>query len=117
MSKANFVFHGLFPDVIDSKETTPKQIIKVLFDVEFNKEFHSHLLADIELMEDDGEFEVRGQLPFSCKDFSSAAIQYYQYAMGPQANKISHSGPKGPSLATNNVIRAQWQVALDASAL
>ena len=116
MSKANFVFHGLFPDVVENKDT-PKEIVKVLFDVDFNNQFHSHLLADIELFEDEGEFEVRGKLPFKCKDFSSAAIQYYQYAMGPQARTISHSGPKGASLATNNVIRAQWNVTLEATPL
>ena len=113
MSKANFVFHGLFPDVIETKGTA-KQIVKVLFDVDLNGRFHSHLLADIEFIEEDSEFEVRAQLPFRCKEFSSAAIQYYQYALGPQANKITHSGPKGPSLATNNVIRAQWQTTLEA---
>lgn len=116
MSKANFVFHGLFPDVAESKDPN-KQIIKVLFDVDFNEQFHSHLLADIELFDEDGEFEVRTKLPFKCEGFSAAAIQYYQYALGPQAKTISHSGPKGPSLATNNVIRAQWQVSLDAAAL
>lgn len=114
MSKANFVFHGLFPDVITTQDS-PKEIIKVLFDVEFNDKFHSHLLADIELIKEDGEYEVRTKLPFKCKDFSSAAVQYYQYALGPQANKISHSGPKGASIATNNVIRAQWQIELEAS--
>ena len=116
MNKAKFVFHGLFPDVIDS-QNPPKQVAKVLFDVDFNQHFYSHLIADIELFEDEGEFEVRGKLPFGCKDFSSAVIQYYQYALGPQAKTVSHSGPKGPSLATNNVIRAQWQIDLDASEL
>ena len=114
MSKANFVFHGLFPDVVET-QGSPKQIVKVLYDVDFNNQFHSHLLADIEFFEEQDEFEVRGKLPFKCADFSSAAIQYYQYALGPQASTISHSGPKGASLATNNVIRAQWQISLDAS--
>lgn len=116
MTKANFVFHGLFPDVVEAKEI-PKQIIKVLFDVDFNNQFHSHLLADLEFYEADEEFEVRAKLPFQCKEFSSAAVRYYQYALGPQAATISHSGPKGASLATNNVIRAQWQVSLDATEL
>ena len=115
MSKAKFVFHGLFP-VVDT-DTTSKEITKVLFDVEFNQQFHSHLIADIELFKDDGEFEVRCELPFTCKQFSSAALQYYQYAIGPQAAQISHSGPKGASIATNNVIRAQWHTELDAEEL
>lgn len=114
MTKANFVFHGLFPDVIDPKNPD-KQIIKVLFDVNFLGHFHSHLMADIELFEEQGEFEVRTKLPFKCEEFSQAAIKYYQYALGPQAKTISHSGPKGASIATNNVIRAQWQTSLDAS--
>ena len=113
MRKAKFVFHGLFPDVVDSSDTT-KEIARVLFDVEFNQQFHSHLMADIELIKEDGEFEVRSELPFSCNQFAAAVIQYYQYALGPQAAQISHSGPKGPSIATNNVIRAQWHTELDA---
>lgn len=117
MNQAKFVFHGLFPDIIESGDH-PKQIAKVLFDVEFDNHFHSHLLAEIELIEekDDLEFEVRSKLPFICKDFSSTVIQYYQYALGPQGMKISHSGPKGASIATNNVIRGQWAVSLDAQA-
>lgn len=116
MSKAKFVFHGLFPDVIETDQS-PKEIAKVLFDVEFNGEFHSHLIADIELIEEDGklEFEVRSTLPFTCKDFPSAAVQYYQYSLGPQGSKITHSGPKGASIATNNVMRAQWPIELEAS--
>ena len=116
MSKAKFFFHGLFPDVIEIN-TEPKEIAKVLFDVEFNGEFHSHLLADIELIEENGEldFEVRYKLPFVCEDFPSAAVKYYQYSLGPQGAKITHSGPKGASIATNNVMRAQWPIELDAS--
>ena len=113
MSKAKFVFHGLYPDVVDTSGT-PKEIAKILFDVEFDQQFHSHLMADIELIKEDGEFEIRSQLPFNCKQFASAAAQYYQYALGPQAAQISHSGPKGASIATNNVIRAQWHTELDA---
>ncbi len=113
MSKAKFVFHGLFPDVVDTS-STPKEIAKILFDVEFEQQFHSHLMAEIEFIKDDNEFEVRSELPFTCKSFSAAAVQYYQYALGPQATQISHSGPKGASIATNNVIRAQWQTELDA---
>lgn len=115
MSKARFVFHGLFPDVIETDEH-PKQVAKVLFDVEFNGDFYSHLLAELEYIEKDNEFEVRCELPFVCKDFHHAAFQYYQYVLGPQANTISHSGPKGASIATNNVVRAQWNVDLDATA-
>jgi hypothetical protein len=113
MSKAKFVFHGIFPDVVDNSYTL-KQITRVLFDVEFNQQFHSHLMADIELIKEDGELEVHSQLPFSCPQFASAAVQYYQYALGPQAAQISHSGPKGASIATNNVIRAQWCTELEA---
>ena len=113
MNKAKFVFHGLFPDVVDTSGT-PKEIARILFDVEFNQQFHSHLMADIEFIEEDSEFEVRSELPFTCRDFSAAAVQYYQYALGPQAKQISHSGPKGASIATNNVIRAQWLTELDA---
>ncbi len=116
MSKADFVFHGIFPDVLRS-QNPPKQMIKVLFDVNFLDQFHSHLLADIELFEEQGEFEVRAKLPFKCEQFSQAALQYYEYALGPQASTISHSGPKGASIATNNVIRAQWQISLEASEL
>ena len=114
MSKARFVFHGLFPDVRTGAHA--RQIAKVLFDVDFNGEFHSHLLADIELIaaQDGLEFEVRCTLPFICKDFAGAAVQYYQYVLGPQAGKISHSGPKGASLVGHNVMRAQWSTELEA---
>lgn len=114
MSKASFVFHGLFPDVIETGEQ-PKQIAKILFDVKFNDEFYSHLLAELEYIEKDKEFEVRCKLPFVCEDFHDTAFQYYQYVLGPQAATISHSGPKGASIATNNVVRAQWNVELEAS--
>ena len=113
MSKAKFVFHGLFPDVVDA-DNAHKEIARVLFDVEYKQQFHSHLMADIELIKDDGEFEVRSELPFACQSFAAAAIQYYQYALGPQASTISHSGPKGASIATHNVIRAQWHTELEA---
>ena len=112
MTKAKFVFHGIFLDVVDNSYTL-KQITRVLFDVEFNQQFHSHLMADIELIKEDGEFEERSQLSFSCPQFAAAAVQYYQYALGPQAAQISHSGPKGASIATNNVIRAQWCTELE----
>lgn len=116
MAKAKFVFHGLFPDVVD-QDDQQKQIAKVLFDVEFNGEFHSHLTADIELVEENEEmfFEVRHKIPFKCESFPSAAIQYYQYITGPQQSKISKSGPKGASIVTHNVVRAEWPVELDAS--
>ncbi len=115
MSKANFVFHGLFPDIVDL-ENSQKFIAKVLFDVEFNRDFYSHLMAEIEVIEENGEliFEVRRDLPFDCDDFPSAAIQYYQYIVGPQQTKVSHSGPKGASILTHNVVRAEWAVQLDA---
>ena len=115
MNKARFVFHGLFPDV-RTTGPAPKEVAKVLFDTDFNGQFHSHLLADIELIEEQGEleFEVRCTLPFICKDFANAAVQYYQYALGPQAGKISHSGPKGASIVGHNVMRAQWTTELEA---
>ena len=73
-------------------------------------------MADIDLIEENGEqyFEVRRDLPFECKDFPTAALQYYQYITGPQSAKISHSGPNGASIATHNVVRAEWAVELDA---
>lgn len=116
MATAKFFFHGLFPDVI-TKDNQQKPIAKVLFDVEFNDEFHSHLIADIEVVEENNEmfFEVHYDIPFQCSDFPNAAIQYYQYIHGPQQSKISHSGPKGASIATNNVVRAQWPVELEAT--
>jgi hypothetical protein len=116
MTTAKFVFHGLFPDVI-TQDDQQKPIAKVLFDVEFEQEFHSHLIADIELIEENNEmfFEVRYDIPFQCVDFANAAIQYYQYIHGPQQSKISHSGPKGASIATHNVVRAEWPVELDAT--
>ncbi len=117
MSTANFFFHGLFPDCIEADEDTGRQICKVLFDVDFEGEFHSHLLADLwPIEEGDGipTFEVRYDLPFNCDDFSKTAVQYYQQVMGPQSTTISHSGPKGMN-PRNNVFRAQWQIALEAS--
>ena len=115
MGSANFVFHGLFPDVINDDSSKP--VAKVLFDVEFEGQFHSHLLAEIELVEEQGEamFEVRRDLPFECDAFAEAAVQYYQYIMGGQKSKISHSGPKGASILTHNVVRAEWPVQLQAS--
>ena len=120
MSKANFFFHGLFPDQIEADEGLGKQICKILFDVDFDGVFHSHLLADLwpleeEQWEQDGIpiFEVRYDLPFDCKDFPKTAVSYYQQVMGPQAAAISHSGPKGRNPG-NNVFRAQWQVELEA---
>ena len=116
MSKAKFIFHGLFPDVGVAGHPE-KTIAKVLFDVEFNGEFHSHLMADIEIIEEQGEhfFEVRRDLPFNCEDFPVAATQYYQYIVSEQNKQVSHSGPKGASIATHNVVRAEWPVELDAT--
>ena len=117
MATANFFFHGLFPDQIEADEGTGKQISKVLFDVDFEGEFHSHLLADLWPV-DDGDgiptYEVRYDLPFHCEDFSKAVVQYYQQILGPQSLTISHSGPKGMN-PRNNVIRTQWQVSLQAN--
>ena len=116
MATANFFFHGLFPDHIEANEGTGKQICKVLFDVDFAGEFHSHLLADLWPVEDDDNiptYEVRYELPFHCEDFSKTVVEYYQQVLGPQSATISHSGPKGMN-PRNNVIRAQWQVELAA---
>jgi len=117
---ANFFFHGLFPDHIEANEGTGKQISKVLFDVDFEGKFHSHLLADLWLLEEEQWeedhipiYEVRYELPFHCEDFSKTVVQYYQQVMGPQSTTISHSGPKGMN-PSNNVFRAQWQVELPA---
>lgn len=117
MSKANFFFHGLFPDQIEANEGTGKQISKILFDVTFEGTFHSHLLADLwQVDEEDGipTFEVRYDLPFECNEFPRTVVKYYQQVLGPQATTISHSGPKGMN-PKNNVFRAQWQIELEAS--
>ncbi len=116
MAKANFVFHGLFPDVRQS-DRAYKEIAKVLFDIDFNGRFYSHLIADIEYLDASNELEVRCQLPIQCEQFARAAVSYYQFALGPQKNTISHSGPKGASILTHNVIRAEWRVELEACAL
>lgn len=117
MTNANFFFHGLFPDQIEADEGTGRQICKVLFDVDFEGEFYSHLLADLWPVDDGDDiptFEVRYELPFNCEEFSKAVVSYYQQALGPQSKTISHSGPKGMN-PRNNVIRAQWQISLEAS--
>jgi hypothetical protein len=120
VSTANFIFHGLFPDHIEANEGTSensgKQICKILFDVDFEGEFHSHLLADLWPVEEGDNiptYEVRYELPFHCEDFSKTVVKYYQQIIGPQSNTISHSGPKGMN-PRNNVFRAQWQVDLPA---
>ena len=116
MAKANFFFHGLFPDHIEANEGSGRQVCKVLFDVTFDDKFHSHLLADIWPVDENDDiptFEVRYDLPFECSEFSKAVVTYYQHVMGPQAATISHSGPKGP-IPNKNVYRVQWEVSLDA---
>ncbi len=116
MAKANFFFHGLFPDHIESNKGQAKQVCKVLFDVDFDGKFHSHLLADIwPVDEEDGTptFEVHYDLPFECNEFAKSVVSYYQQVLGPQSTTISHSGPKGP-IPHKNVYRVQWEVALDA---
>ena len=116
MKTAIFFFHGLFPDHIEADEGAGKQISKILFDVSFDGEFYSHLLADLwPIEEGDGipTFEVRYDLPFECKEFSRTAVRYYQQVMGPQSTTISHSGPKGP-IPNKNVYRVQWEVKLPA---
>lgn len=117
MSTANFFFHGLFPDQIEANEGAGRQISKVLFDVDFEGEFHSHLLADLwPIDENDGipTFEVRYELPFHCEDFSKTVVQYYQQVIGPQSSTISHSGPKG-TVPNQSVYRVQWQISLPAT--
>ena len=116
MSKADFFFHGLFPDYIEPDEGQGMQICKVLFDVTFEGEFYSHLIADLWLVdEEDGipTFKVRYDLPFTCDEFSKEVVKYYQQVLGPQAQTISHSGPKGP-IPHHNVYRVQSQVSLAA---
>ncbi len=111
---ANFFFHGLFPDHIVANEGLGKQVCKILFDVDFDGKFHSHLLADLwPIDEGDGipTFEVRYDLPFECEEFSKTAVRYYQQVIGPQSATISHSGPKGP-IANKNVYRVQWEISL-----
>ena len=130
MSIAKFVFHGMYPDVPknqkDAHQTSDSSIrsstailIKVVFDVEFEDLFHSHLMADIEQIEQDGQtyFEVRRRLPFLCDDFPQASVEYYTFITGTQAQTISHSGPKGASIASNNVVRAEWSIMLSAEPL
>ena len=121
VSSANFFFHGLFPDHIETNEGKRQKVCKVLFDVDFEGEFHSHLLADLYPLEEQQwrasgipEYDVRYNLPFHCKEFSKTVVQYYQLVMGPQASTISHSGPKGP-IPNHNVCRVQWQVSLPAN--
>ena len=121
MATANFFFHGLFPDYIEANEGSGRQISKVLFDVTFDGEFHSHLLADIWPIENENKekednihtFEVRYNLPFECDEFPKTVVNYYQQVMGPQSTTISHSGPKGP-IPNKNVYRVQWEIALEA---
>lgn len=115
MDKASFVFHGLFPDVRESVHDY-RPVAKVVFDVEFLGRFHSHLMADIEFMEEAEEryFEVRAHLPFECADFPDAAVQYYLFILGPRSEEVTHSGPKGRTILTHNVMRGEWAVDLEA---
>ena len=116
MTKAKFLFHGLFPDHIEANGGLGRQICKVLFDVDFNGCLHSHLLADIWPVEEEDAiptFNVRYDLPFTCDEFSTAVVRYYQQVLGPQSTTISHSGPKG-SIPNQTVYRVQWEVSLDA---
>ena len=80
MADAIFIFHGLFPDVVDNNH---RSIAKILFDIDFDNHLHSHCLADIEQTAPN-EFEIRGQLPINCPGFAQAALDYYRYAIGPQ---------------------------------
>ena len=96
-AKANFVFHGLFPDVRASAPV-PKEIAKVLFDIDFDGQFYSHLIADIEYLKDSDELEVKCRLPIACKQFAQAAVSYYQFALGPQKKPSATAALREPVL-------------------
>lgn len=116
MAQATFFFHGLFPDPVKAGGHGDRPTCKVLFDVEFEGSFHSHLLADLEstVGEDQAQvFEVRHALPFECPGFPQAAARYYRQVMGPQSTTISPSGPKGPTPG-QRVYQVQWEISLDA---
>ncbi len=116
MDKATIFFHGLFPDHVKPGNQDGRQTCKILFDAEFESNFHSHLLAGLDaLMEKDGSltFEVHHDLPFECPGFAQAAVRYYQQVMGPQSALISPSGPKGPN-TDQTVYRVEWKVSLEA---
>ena len=116
MARATFFFHGLLPDSGCADRPRGRPSCKVLFDVEFEGSFHSHLLADLErIVEGDKAltFEVRHALPFECPEFPQAVVRYYRQVMGPQSTTISPSGPKGPS-PCQSVYQVQWEVSLQA---
>ncbi len=116
MAQATFFFHGLFPDHAKAGGHGDKPTSKVLFDVEFEGSFHSHLLADLKTaVGEDQElvFEVRHALPFECPEFPQAVVRYYRQVMGPQSTTISPSGPKGPT-SGQSVYQVQWEVSLEA---
>ncbi len=97
MTKATFFFHGLFPDHIEANEGLDKQICKVLFDVEFDKKFQSHLLADIWPVNEEEAtptFEVRYDLPFECSEFPRATVRYYQQVQALNQPPLATAGPK-----------------------
>ncbi|MYB89654.1 MAG: hypothetical protein F4X93_06840 [Proteobacteria bacterium] len=116
MAQATFFFHGLFPDHAKAGGHGNKPTSKVLFDVEFEGSFHSHLLADLETAVGEDQalvFEVRHALPFECPGFPQAAVRYYRQVMGPQSTTISPSGPKGPAPG-QSVYQVQWEISLEA---
>lgn len=116
MAQATFFFHGLFPDHVQADSRGGRPSCKVLFDVEFEGSFHSHLLADLESSVGEDQalvFEVRHALPFECPEFPQAAVRYYRQVMGPQSAAISPSGPKG-SGPGQSVYQVQWEVSLEA---
>jgi hypothetical protein len=114
MNKAQFVFHGLFVDKVQQPGVRAPRA-QVVFDVEVGGQFLSHQMADIEVTEDEGTeaYRVHSSLPFGCPDFPAAAVQYLEFISGPQRAQVSPSGPKGPSLLTPNVVRAEWAVELE----
>ena len=129
MSTATFNFHGLYPDVTQKhykKNHASEQgisiatarIVKVVFDVGFEDQFHSHLLAEIEQIKRDEQqyFEVRQRLPFICNEFPDAAIYYYNSIIDPQDQHINHDGPKGLNIASSTIVRSDWSVTLSAQA-
>jgi hypothetical protein len=114
MNKAQFVFHGLFFDKVQQPGVRAPRV-QVVFDVEVGGQFLSHQMADIEVMDHEGTeaYRVQSSLPFACPDFPAAAVQYLEFISGPQQAQVSPSGPKGPSLLTPNVVRAEWAVELE----
>lgn len=114
MVEATFIFHGIFHGTALHRGNGRSPLARILFDVDIGDLSYSHLIADIfdDSEVNDSGYVVVCNLPFRCDEFNKAVVKYYEYAMGPQAARVAHSGPKGPSIASENVIRAQWEVSL-----